>query len=150
MSDETSTGKNSALAGASHAPFVFLAEDDIDDQEILIECFRNLYPDMEVRVETNGRKAISTLEKLPDHHLPCLIVLDYNLPELDGSEILKHLKEYNRFDNIPKVVWSTSNSELFSNRSLSLGAMAYFVKPVDMDGVTSLARQMLSYCNITV
>lgn len=149
MNDETLPGRHSSPEGQADAPFIFLAEDDIDDQEILVECFRNLVPDITVRVETNGRKAVKTLEGLDDH-LPCLIVLDYNLPEVDGSEILKHLKEDERYDKIPKVVWSTSNSELFQTRSLSLGAMAYFVKPVDINGVNNLAREMLSFCNITV
>jgi CheY-like chemotaxis protein len=148
MIEETSSEKSGGTG--DNAPFIFLAEDDIDDQEILIECFRNLTPDIHVRVETNGRKAISTLDALAGKYLPCLIVLDYNLPEVDGSEILKHLKKDSRFDNVPKVVWSTSNSELYSTRSLSLGARAYFVKPVDISGVNMLAREMLSFCNITV
>jgi CheY-like chemotaxis protein len=150
MNDETSPDVQSSADKSPNSAFIFLAEDDVDDQEILVDCFRNLSPGITVRVETNGRKAIKTLDSLAGSHLPCLIVLDYNLPEVDGSEILKHLKNDSRFDNIPKVVWSTSNSELFSTRSLALGARAYFVKPVDMNGVTNLAKEMLGFCNITV
>lgn len=148
MNDETRSVTNADESNDS--AFIFLAEDDIDDQEILVDCFRTLAPGTTVRVETNGRKAIRTLDELADGPLPCLIVLDYNLPELDGAEILKHLKEDKRYDAVPKVVWSTSNSDLFRSRSIALGAREYFVKPADMDGVNNLAKEMLGFCNISV
>jgi len=51
-----------------------------------------------------GEKLITHLEGLGDGSLPCLIILDYNLPELNAEEILKILSRCKRYDPIPKVV----------------------------------------------
>jgi len=131
-----------------NAPYIFLAEDDIDDQELLIEAMIHHADNIKIETATNGRKAILFLENLPEHSLPCLIILDYNLPELDGGEILKVLSNHKRFSHVPKVVWSTSNSHLYKQLCLDGGAQAYFVKPSDILGIKKLAKEMLSICDI--
>jgi CheY-like chemotaxis protein len=128
-------------------PFIFLAEDDLDDQELLIEAFTTHSRSLTIETATNGKKAVVFLEGLPDSFLPCLIVLDFNLPEIDGAQILKLLSENNRFIKIPKVVWSTSTSPVYKELCLELGAHAYYVKPTDISSIHSLAREMLEFCD---
>jgi CheY-like chemotaxis protein len=130
------------------APFVFLAEDDIDDQELLIEALTGYVPAMKIRTAANGKKAMTELLSLGDHALPCLIILDYNLPEVNGGEILKQLSAETRFHSVPKVVWSTSNSPLYRQICLDLGARAYFVKPSDIKGIGQMAQEMLVFCDL--
>jgi CheY-like chemotaxis protein len=130
------------------APFVFLAEDDIDDQELLIEALTGYVPAMRIHTAANGKKAMTELLGLNDGALPCLIILDYNLPEVNGGEILKQLSAEPRFHPVPKVVWSTSNSPLYRQICLDLGARAYFVKPSDIKGIERLAQEMLVYCDL--
>jgi CheY-like chemotaxis protein len=130
------------------APFVFLAEDDVDDQELLIEALTDLYPSMKIRTAANGKRAMNELLGLQNDSLPCLIILDFNLPEVNGGEILKQLSTEPRYHNVPKVVWSTSNSPLYRQICLDLGARAYFVKPSDIKGIGQLAQEMLIYCNL--
>ncbi len=84
-------------------PFIFLAEDDLDDQELLIEAFTRHSRSLTIETATNGKKAVVFLEALPDSFLPCLIVLDFNLPEIDGAQILKLLSENNRFIRYPRL-----------------------------------------------
>lgn len=134
----------SALAGP--CPLIFLAEDDIDDQELLIEAVNQYDSTVTFQTATNGKRAVLLLENFPDASLPSLIVLDYNLPELTGAQILEHLSQQQRFLDVPKVVWSTSNSELYKDHCLKLGAKAYFVKPVDLNGIQVLAKEMLAFC----
>jgi CheY-like chemotaxis protein len=136
--------KNSA--STSEIISVFLAEDDIDDQELLIEAFAGHNEKIKVTTATNGKKALTILEGLKDNELPCLIVLDYNLPEINGGEILKILKGNERFADIPKVVWSTSNSPQYKQICLNCGASAYFVKPSEISGIEKLAKEMLGFC----
>jgi CheY-like chemotaxis protein len=131
-----------------NSPYIFLAEDDIDDQELLIEAMIHHADNVKIEIANNGRKAILFLENLPDHSLPCLIILDYNLPELDGAQILKALSTHIRYSNVPKVVWSTSNSHMYRQVCLDEGANAYFVKPSDIVGIKKLAKEMLSICDI--
>ncbi|RYY40365.1 MAG: response regulator [Chitinophagaceae bacterium] len=129
-------------------PFVFLAEDDVDDQELLIEALAMYVPAMRVRIASNGKRAMNELLAFAQHEMPCLIILDYNLPEVNGGEILKQLSSESRFHNVPKVVWSTSNSPLYRQICLDLGARAYFVKPSDIKGIEKMAQEMLVYCDL--
>lgn len=125
---------------------IFLAEDDVDDQEFLKEAFQRVDESVQLVPFSTGLKFINELSQTPDESLPSLIVLDYNLPELNGAEILKQLAELDRFAAIPKLVWSTSDSELYRQSSLSFGARAYLVKPSSVSGIADIAREMLTYC----
>ena len=132
----------------TQGPFIFLAEDDIDDQELLIEAFSQLDNTISVTAVNNGKKAVSFLENLSHEENPCLIVLDYNLPELSGAEILERLNKMKRFKEVTKVVWSTSNSSVYEQMCLELGAKAYLVKPNDISGINRLAQLMLQLCTV--
>jgi CheY-like chemotaxis protein len=133
---------------SSPAPFIFLAEDDVDDQELLIEALSRFVPAMKVQTAANGKKAVNQLLGFAPHDIPCLIILDYNLPEVNGGEILKLLAAESRFATVPKVVWSTSNSPLYRQICLDLGARAYFVKPSDIKGIEQMAQDMLVFCDL--
>ena len=125
--------------------YVLLAEDDIDDVEFLTVSLQNLDQAIEVRVISSGDRTISFFENLPDDHLPGLIILDYNLPALNGYQILTALADTERYKNIPKIIWSTSNSSFFENECLASGASAYFVKPADLSGYALLAGKIMEY-----
>ena len=129
-------------------PFIFLAQDDIDDQQLLIEAFSQLDNSITVTAVNNGKKALSFLEDLSEGSSPCLIVLDYNLPELSGAQILERLNKMKRFEDVTKVVWSTSNSPVYEQICLDLGAKAYLVKPNDISGIHRLAQLMLQMCSV--
>lgn len=86
------------------------------------------------------------MTSLEDGLLPDLIVLDYNIPEINGAEILAQLKKEDRFFSIPKIVWSTSDSQLYRENCLTLGAKAYLVKPSSIIGIKEIAKEMLRLC----
>lgn len=137
-----------ALKSKENTPYIFLAEDDLDDQELLIEAISSFNQSIEVEIVTNGKKAVSFLERLEPEENPCLIVLDYNLPEMSGAEILAQISHLKKFDDIIKVVWSTSNSPVYEKMCLELGAQAYIVKPNDISGINKLAQLMLQMCGV--
>ena len=126
--------------------FILLGEDDADDQEMLKEVFTSIDTAFVLFFVNNGSEILSALEKLNDDQLPCLIVLDYNMPGLNGADILRELSTNERYKNIPKVVWSTAVSENFKNTCLELGAIDYVIKPNNMTGLEDVARYMLSLC----
>ena len=126
---------------------IFLAEDDLDDQEFLAEALLEFDPSVRLKSFTSGVKFLENLEKTDDILLPCLIVLDYNIPEINGAEILRHLNKSSRYDHIVKIIWSTSNSDLFRKSCLDLGAKEYFIKPSNMAGIKRTAEMLLSYCD---
>ena len=126
---------------------IYLAEDDIDDQELLIEALQGIDPRIRLETFSTGKKFIAHLDSLPDNEIPSMVILDYNIPEVNGAEILKHLEEDERYKDVIKLVWSTSNSSFYEDSCLALGAKAYLVKPNNLSGLNDLAKRMLDYLN---
>jgi CheY-like chemotaxis protein len=125
---------------------IFLAEDDLDDQEFLHEALLAINPRINLVSFTSGLRFMNHIDDMEDHLLPNLIVLDYNIPEINGAEILELLKKNERYFPIPKIVWSTSDSHLYRQNCISYGAKAYLVKPSSIDGIRQIAEEMLSFC----
>lgn len=128
------------------AKFILCGEDDKDDEELLDEIFSGVDGTFSLFFVNNGRKLVSTLNQLPDDKLPCLLVLDYNMPELNGAEILKELKNTSRYDSIPKIIWSTSGAEMYKHLCLNLGAADYVIKPSNVSDLQQIVKYMISYC----
>lgn len=126
--------------------FILIGEDDADDQEMLKEVFSSIDSSFVLLFVNNGSEILSALGKLRDDQMPCLIVLDYNMPGLNGADILKELGTNERYKPIPRIVWSTSTSEKFRNLCLELGAADYVIKPNNVNDLEKIARYMLSVC----
>lgn len=135
-----------SIKTAASPAFILLGEDDIDDEELLKDIFRTINQSLSLFFINNGRKVLATLQQLPEKELPCLIVLDYNMPEMNGAEILEQLKKDQRYDAVPKIIWSTSGSETYKKLCLGLGACDYLIKPSSVKELTEAARYMLSFC----
>jgi CheY-like chemotaxis protein len=132
-------------AYTSSSKFILLGEDDIDDEELLKEVFAAIDPSLVLHFANTGRAIINHLEKMKPDQLPCLIILDYNMPVLNGAEILLELKKIKRYDHIPKIIWSTSASDTYKKSCLEAGARDYVIKPSNMDGLKEVAVHMLSF-----
>jgi CheY-like chemotaxis protein len=126
---------------------ILLAEDDLDDQELFADALSEIDPSINLVSFTSGKKILNHLQGLEDNEIPELIILDYNIPEINGAEILKKLEEDRRYDPMVKVVWSTSNSPTYQNSCLKLGAKAYFVKPSNVSALTHMVKEILSFVN---
>ena len=138
------------LNGALPAKFILLGEDDPDDQEMLKDVFSSIDNSFILFFVDTGKEVISALDKLVPGQPPCLLVLDYNMPGMNGAEILKQLGSDTRFSSIPKVIWSTSGSEEFKKTCFRLGAKDYIIKPSSHKDLEKIARYMLSICDIPV
>jgi CheY-like chemotaxis protein len=138
---------NSKAASESNSRFILIGEDDLDDQEFLKEIFSTIDSSFALLFADNGSQVLTILDKCDDNHLPCLILLDYNMPASNGAEILKELKNNSRYDGIPKIIWSTSGSGTYKDVCLELGANAYLVKPSTVNDLVETCRYMLSACS---
>jgi CheY-like chemotaxis protein len=132
----------------SFSRFILFGEDDIDDQELLKEVFASVDDSFRLLFANTGEQVLSALSKLSDEQLPCLIVLDYNMPVLNGADILIELNNGNRYADIPRIIWSTSGSETFKNICLKLGATDYIIKPSNLKEMEDIVRYMLSVCMV--
>lgn len=135
------------LTAASPDRLILVGEDDIDDEEILEEIFSSIDPSLRLEFISHGQKLIDHLEKVPDHALPCLIILDYNMPVLNGAEILRILNQNPRLSGCPKIIWSTSGAPAYKKICLELGASDYLVKPNKIADLEKMLRHMLSFCS---
>lgn len=137
-----------AIAPDLYPKFILLGEDDIDDEDLLKEIFSDIDSTIALQFINTGRKVLSTLEAMSSHHLPSLIVLDYNMPELNGAEILKILKDNPRYDHIPKVIWSTSGSDVYKKKCLELGAKEYVIKPSSINDLTAIVLRLVALADM--
>lgn len=130
------------------AKMVLIGEDDIDDEEILEEVVESIDASIHIQFMNNGQKMIEFLEEIKDEELPCLIILDYNMPGLNGAEILKRLHTNERLRQVPKIIWSTSNAATYQKICMESGASDYLVKPNKIKDLEHMIRHMLSYCKV--
>jgi CheY-like chemotaxis protein len=117
----------------SHNIKILVVDDDKEDHMILLEYFSESGIEKNVKFVENGIMAIEYLETIDDDSLPKLVVLDLNMPLLNGSQTLLQLKQDIRLKNIPVIIYSTSESENEKRKCLSFGAIDYLVKPVTME-----------------
>lgn len=130
----------------SPSKFILFGEDDKDDEDFLKEIFSDIDNSFFLQFINNGRKLITFLNQVPDDRLPCLLVLDYNMPELNGAEILRILQQHDRYKSIPKIIWSTSGSEVYKKKCIELGADEYIIKPSNVNDLKNIIHHMLSIC----
>ena len=123
-------------------PYILVADDDPDDQEMLVERFHRRNPDAVFRLMSSGLEALDYLRNCPNEELPRLIVIDYKMPGMNGAEVLKIVQEEGRFRHIPKVVWSTSSNQEYIDKALNSGADMYFTKPLDMVSFDKLVTKL--------
>jgi CheY-like chemotaxis protein len=124
--------------------FILIAEDDIDDQEMINEMIRMIDPECRLEFISTGGKVINYLETLQDGELPNLILLDFNLPEFTGIQLLQQMGGNKRYQSIPKILWSTSKYSVLRNECLQFGADDFLVKPSSLQELENLMSYILS------
>lgn len=128
--------------------YFLYADDDSDDRETMIETIASLDPDLEVKGVVNGLAVLQFLNSLqPDAILPCFILLDVNMPQMDGFETLRFLKSSNHFRKIPVIMFSTSQS--VSDRTLAetLGAELFITKPFSSKKILEITQEFANFCH---
>jgi CheY-like chemotaxis protein len=120
---------------------ILLVEDDPGDVVLVREAFDHNKVHNELRVASDGVYALEQLRD-PEHSLPDLILLDLNLPRMDGRELLATIRADPRLTRIPVVVLTTSEAEADILRSYELHANAYVTKPVDLNRFLTVVQEI--------
>jgi CheY-like chemotaxis protein len=116
----------------------------VDDEPINIEVIAHtMGGECEILAATGGRQAL----EIAAQTIPDLILLDVSMPEMDGYETLRRLKEMEAMNNIPVMFVTAFGAEEFELRGLKLGAVDYIVKPVRPELVKQRVRNMLELRN---
>ncbi len=124
---------------------VLLVEDDPGDVLMTKEAFQDYKLANQLHVVNDGTEAMAFLRREGEHAdkpRPDLVLLDLNLPRMDGREVLQAIKSDPDLASIPVVILTTSEAEEDVLRSYSLHANAYVTKPVDFDRFIQVVRQI--------
>ena len=128
-------------------PRILLVDDDADDREIITDALKALNADIQVATADNGEEALRILSGLlTNEKVPCLIVLDLNMPKMNGAQALKALKIHEEFQKVSVIIYSTSINDVEREKCLKLGAHSYISKPLSYNECLQTAKLFLSLC----
>jgi two-component system, chemotaxis family, response regulator Rcp1 len=135
----------SALPAIDRTVHVLLVEDNPADVDLTRETFGLLPPRVTLHLAADGAEAIDFLRQRGRHvHAPRpdLVLLDLNLPGIDGREVLGNAKNDRDLRRIPIVVLTSSEAESDVLKSYDLGANCYLTKPLELTTFQSMVRSL--------
>jgi CheY-like chemotaxis protein len=127
------------------ARIVLCVDDDPDDRDLIRNAIFKVDPSYTVAYATNGKEAVSYLIRSLNTELPCLIIMDINMPVMDGKQAVVEIKKIEKLSVVPIVVFSTSNHPsdlLFCERH----GVELVTKPANFNQITSEAERLLQHC----
>jgi len=122
---------------------VLLVEDSPGDVRLTREALRDAHPSVHLHVAIDGVQGMAFLRRegaYGDAPRPDLILLDLNLPRMDGREVLAHIKADAGFATIPVIILTTSEIDVV--KSYQLKANCYLTKPVQLDAFEALVKSI--------
>ena len=124
---------------------VLLVEDSPGDVRLTREAFRNVNMSVHLHVAIDGVDAMAFLRREGAHAnapRPDFILLDLNLPKMDGREVLAHIKENHDLKTIPTIILTASDAEADILKSYQLQANCYLSKPVQLDEFEAIVKSI--------
>jgi CheY-like chemotaxis protein len=126
---------------------IFYVDDDPDDRQLLTRALNTIDNNYRIIEAEDGDEAMKMLKRLKETgKLPSLIVLDINMPKVDGKQTYISIKSDEELSVIPVIIFSTSKSEmdkLFFKRKNT----EYITKPSDYSRIEEVAARILAYCS---
>jgi CheY-like chemotaxis protein len=129
---------------------ILLVDDSAADRYLTKLALNEALPDSRVRMVEDGEQALGYLDEIkesPTAIPPDLIVLDLNMPRIDGFSVLIHLKAMPEYRSTPVVVLTTSTWQNDVNRAYQLGATKYFNKPSKWEDYIALGSRIAKLWN---
>jgi len=130
---------------------IHMCDDDPDDQLLVTDALQEARLGNPIDFTSNGRELLQYLNRegdyaaLKDQPLPGLILLDLNMPIMDGREVLKVLKNDDKFKSIPIIVLTTSKAEEDVARSYDMGVNSFVIKPVSFENLVEMIQSITEY-----
>jgi two-component system, chemotaxis family, response regulator Rcp1 len=122
---------------------ILIAEDNAGDVFLIRRALDRHGLKHHLTIAKNGEEALRLLQEAqtsPSDAAPELILLDLNLPRVDGAQVLSHIRRTKAFAGIPVIVLTSSDSARDRDLALSQGANGYFRKPTDLQSFMELGR----------
>ena len=122
---------------------IMLVEDSIEDATFTEHVLKFNKLQKDLVLAANGQDALQALERCDrDRSHPNLILLDINLPDISGIDLLKQIKKDARFSKIPVVILTGSNEDEDIQKSYDLGAGSYLVKPISNSALMQVIERL--------
>lgn len=127
---------------------ILQVDDDADDLAMLQTAFQSLGTTCKLLQEKDGRSCLTILQNWPNNKpLPCLVVLDLNMPGMDGKQTFTSIRSNPKLAAIPIIIFSTSSGK--ADKSFFTGEhVEYIVKPYTFERLKEVAAHMLSVCAV--
>ncbi|MFK7769596.1 MAG: response regulator [Mariniblastus sp.] len=139
---------NKTMSSGEKIIDILLVEDSETDAELTLEALKQGKLQNTVSHVKDGEEALQYLHRegeYADVPRPDLILLDLNMPKLDGREVLKRIREDEELNVIPVVVLTTSSSDKDILESYGLAANSYIVKPVDLQSFFDVIKEINNF-----
>ncbi|MCF0055177.1 response regulator [Dyadobacter sp. CY356] len=120
---------------------VHLADDDEDDRMLFKEALQETDPDVNVIEAQNGKELIENLKNENDLD-DTVIVVDMNMPKMNGIEAIKAIRDDFKLSDVPAVMLSTSSSPELKKKAIEAGATEYFTKPNSFIALIAIAKKI--------
>ncbi|MCJ7679113.1 MAG: response regulator [Candidatus Aminicenantes bacterium] len=127
---------------------ILLVEDDVVDQMTVKRALKEIHVINRLIVANNGEEALSYLQN-DKYDKPTLVLLDINMPKMNGIEFLKVVKEDDILKKIPVIVLMSSKEDSDRIDSFDLGVAGYMVKPVDYKQFVDVIRTIHMYWKLS-
>ena len=126
---------------------VIYVDDDPDDRELVRDAFYKHVNKVEMLCFGSGNEALSYLAETTADRMPCLIILDVNMPKLNGRQTLLRIKQNDQLSNVPLVLFSTSSDPRDKEFAKRNGA-SYVVKPFSYENLKSVVQWFIDQCAV--
>lgn len=139
------------MTGNEKPIVILMADDDPDDLLLAREAFEESRLGNDLRTVMDGEELLDYLLRrgkytdAAEAPMPGLILLDLNMPKMDGREALREIKSHPTLRRIPVVVLTTSKAEEDILRTYDIGANSFITKPVTFDALVELLRDLGEY-----
>jgi CheY-like chemotaxis protein len=131
------------------AAVILLVEDDPGDQKLIKTSLLNEKLINEVHIANSSEEALKYLQRSKNFDneapMPDLILLDLNMPGMDGKELLRHIKSDDEIGTIPVVILTTSDSDKDILESYKLQAAGYIRKPMSLEELQNVMQNLSEY-----
>jgi CheY-like chemotaxis protein len=124
---------------------IYIVDDDEDDTYFMQQALLESGNSCEVKTFSNGAELVKNIADSNRTSWPSFIILDLNMPVMDGFETLGYLKKNPAYGKIPVLIMTTSSSESDMLRSYNLGSNSFIVKPAEFGRLKEMLGHTLDY-----
>lgn len=138
------------LHGELPKNLVLYADDDIDDVEMVKDGFSANTQNVELKTFSDGDEVIDYIKVLATQKVkPCLVILDINMPRMNGRDALLQLRAFDEFEKVPVIMFTTSSNKIDKQFAKDNNA-GFITKPIDVKQLNIIVNHFIDHCEDSI